>query len=341
MTYSKSASAAKLGITVEEFEKRTRKAGFKNTEDYWNSIGGEEAPLRQEITKQIVELDKQLDELTPYLSLSDEEKQTFLDKAVQEITPYYDEQKKRIEEGLQAGKVQTAEDILLNIREIEDTTKQVLAKYDLSQAETEEDFINRISDITATSEEDLTLKREDYKQRIENLKLEQIQTGTLTSGIGAKKVSEQERLKNLEEQILNRQKESDITAAETAKKYSLESIRLARQTAEQDRIRSIGTPTEVETLKQKELENAGLTDMSQLESEQAIKAKRAESGVTPISDKYALQNLEAEKLKAKESTAQELQADELAIKEQEYGLTREQILAEQAKKRAQLAAYGG
>lgn len=337
--FSKSASAAALGITNAEFEKRAKKAGFKTTEEYWNSIGGASAPLQQAIAKQMVELDKQLDELTPYISLSDEEKQGFLDKALQEITPYYERKTAELEAGLKEGKLRTAQDILTSMREVEETTKTSLAKFDLTTAQTEEEFVNRLSDITSTKGEDLATKRLDYQQRLESLKANQVQQGTLTSGIGAKKRTELGAEQQMGEATLERRSQADVSSLETAKKYSLDQVQLSRQAAEQARARTIGGTTEADLTKQQAMQTAGITDMNQLGSAAELARQQAERGITPITG-GAVQtaDLEAEKLKAQESTAQELQADELARKEAEYGMTRDQILAERARKASQVSA---
>jgi predicted transcriptional regulator len=341
MAYSKSAFAKQLGISTKELESRAKKAGFSNTEGYYNSVGGSSYPLIKEISKQVVELDRQIDELTPYLSLTDQEKQAFLDKAIEQITPYYERKKAEIEAGLKEGKVQTAEDILGNIKQVEEETRAELSGFDLTQAKTEEDFLNKIADITTSKNEDIAVKREDYRQRLENLKVEQIQGGTLTSGIGAKKRAEQERLKTMEESIIQRQADTNTQALETAKKYTIDQVALARQAAEQQRIRKIGTPSEVASTTASALQTAGLQDMSQLKSPEELARLRAERGIKPLSDNTLLPELQAEQQKAGIATQQELQADELARREATYGASITKIKAEQAKKASQLASLRG
>jgi hypothetical protein len=288
----------------------------------------------------MVELDRQIDELTPYLSLTDQEKEAFLQKALEQITPYYERKKSELESSIQEGKVRTAEDVLLTIKQVEEETKAELANFDLRNASTEEEFLNQLADVTATKNENVTAKREEYRQRLEDLKLNQIQSGTLTSGIGMKKRAEQERLKQIEESMIQRRAESDIASMETAKNYTLDQIQLARQAAEQERIRKIGTPTEVASTQQAAMNTVGLTDINQLKSPEELTRLRTERGISPIYDRTVLGDLEGERLRARESTAQELQADELARREAEYGAQRDKILAERARKAAQLNSYG-
>lgn len=340
-SYSKGDAAKSLGISREELASRAKKAGFDNTEEYYNSIGGVSAPIIEAISKEMVELDRQIDELTPYLSLTDEEKTAFLNKAIEQITPYYDRKTAELEASLKEGKVRTAEDILTNIRQIEEETKSELANYDLRTAQTEEDFLNRLADITSTKDEDIAVKREDYRQRLETMKANQIQQGTLTSGIGAKKRAEQERLKAMEEAQIARQAETQTISAETAKTQTIEQYTLARKAAEEQRVRKIGTPSEVASTTASALQTTGLTDINQLQSPEEIARLRAERGITPSYDQTQRPELLAEKQKAGVATQQELQADELARREQTYGLQRDKITAERAEKARRLATLRG
>lgn len=297
--------------------------------------------LVKTISNQVVELDRQIEELTPYLSLTDQEKQAFLDKAIEQITPYYNRKQAEIEAGIKEGKVRTAEDILTNIRTTEEETKAELAGFDLTTAQTEEDFLNKIANITSTKDEDIAVKREDYRQRLENMKVQQIQQGTLTSGIGAKKRAEQESAKALEESIIQRRAEASTIEAETAKTQTIDQYALARQAAEQQRIRKIGTPAEVASTQAQAMQTAGITDITQLKSPEELARLRAERGIQPIYDQTQLPELQAEKQKAGIATQQELQADELARREAEYGAQITKIKAEQAKKAASITSLRG
>jgi uncharacterized protein YjdB len=299
------------------------------------------APIIEAISKEMVELDRQIDELTPYLSLTDEEKTAFLNKAIEQITPYYDRKTSELEASLKEGKVRTAEDILGNIKQIDEETKAELANYDLRTAQTEEDFLNRLADITSTKDEDIAVKREDYRQRIETMKANQIQQGTLTSGIGAKKRAEQERLKSMEEAQISRQAETQTISAETAKTQTIEQYTLARKAAEEQRVRKIGTPSEVASTTASALQTTGLTDINQLQSPEELARLRAERGINPSYDQTQIPELQAEKSKAGVATQQELQADELARREQTYGLQRDKITAERAEKARRLSTLRG
>ena len=346
MPYSKGDAAKSWGISREELTARAKAAGYKDTKPYYYAMGGPSYPVIQSISKEMVALDRQIDELTPYLSLTDQEKQAFLDKAIQQVTPYYNRKTSELEASLKEGKVQTAEDILTNIRTTEEETKAELEKFDLNTAQTEEDFLNKLADITTSKDEDIAVKREDYRQRLETLKANQIQSGTLTSGIGAKKRAEQERLKTMEEAMIARKAETDTTAITTAKTQTIEQYQLARKAAEEQRIRKIGTPSEVASTTQQALQTTGLTDINQLASPQELARQRVERGIKPLTSQGTtsdtnLLELQAEKQKAGVATQQELQADELARREQTYGLERDKIMAERAKKAASIAALRG
>lgn len=293
------------------------------------------------ITKEIVALDRQLDQLGP-LGMTDAEKQAFLDKAIAQVQPYYDKKSAEIEQGITEGKVRTAEDNLLLIREVEQETTNALQQFDLSTAQTEEEFLNRLGFITAGADEDEAFKREEWRGRLENIKFNQIQSGIFSSGIGQKKRDEAERLKQMELDSIQRQESEAVTTAETSKRYTLENIRLAREAAQNKRERLIGAPADTEATKSNALGTLGISDISQLPSEADITAKRNERGISPIfsGGSNQLSDLEAERLKAVESRNQELQQNELAVREQTYQKERERILAERAKKASQLNSYG-
>ena len=340
MAYSKSKAAKSLGLGKKEFEKKARKAGFDNTEDYWNSIGGNSAPLQQEITKQIVDLMRQHDELLGPLGLTDEETQMFLEKAIAEIQPYYDRKSAEIEAGIKEGKVQSAEKILLNIREVEEEVTSQLAYYDLRTAETEEDFLDRISDITATSEEDLGIKRNQWSQRLEDVKASQVQGGTLTSGIGGIERGKEETTRDLELSRIERKSEAESARVTTQKKYDVENIRLAREKAEQDRIRKIGDPGQTAATRAASRETLGLGEGEELGSVAEVQRKRDERDITPLTGRESLfTELEEKRRIAIESRKQELQAGELAPREVERGFQRDKILSEAARKRSELERF--
>jgi len=341
MAYSKSKAAASWGISGDELKKRAKAAGYKDTEPYFYAMGGYSYPLIKSIQNEMVALDRQIDELTPYLSLTDEEKQAFLDKALEEVTPYYERKKKEIEAGIKEGKVRTAEDILTEIRTVEEETKAVLQKYDLSTAETQEDFLNKLADVTTTKAETLEEKKLDYQMRLENLEANQIQTGILTSGIGKKKIMEQQQLKTLEEQEIERRAQTEITGLETTKKYNLEQVQLARKAAEDERIRRIGSPEEAEATKKQAFGTLGITGYEGLKSPEELARQRTERGISPITDQTTLTDLESERIRAQQATGQELQADELARREAEYGAQIRKIEAERAKKAASLSSLRG
>lgn len=340
MAYSKSKAAKKLGISKDELEKRAKKAGFDTTEAYYNFIGGAAAPIISQIKKQIIELDRQLDKL-PSLALTDQEKENFLQKAISQVQPYYDRKVAEITQGVQEGKIRSAEDTLLYIRDVENEVGTTLANLDLSKAETEEDFINTLTQITAGLDENLDTKREDWRLRIENLKQNQIQSGIFSSGIGKEKREEAARLQQMEESQLQAGAQRQITGAETAKKYTLDQITLARQAAEKERVARIGAEDQTAAQKAAAMGILGITDPNQLGSKTAIDtARMSDARNISVYKPEALQEIEAERLKAAESRKQELQDEELAIRNQEYERQRQKILADKAAAQAKLNQYG-
>jgi hypothetical protein len=342
MAYSKSKTAKQLGISKDELNRLAKEAGFKHTEDYVNANGGVAGlitkRLRDKVTKEIVAIDRQLDALWD-IGLTDAEKQQFLDKAIAEVEPYYTNKKMEIEKGIQEGSIRTAEDILVTMREIDDETTQKLAYYDLENSQTEEEFITRLADITSSGEEDKAIKLDDWRQRVETAKVNQIQTGIFSSGVGQKKRLELENRKQLELQALERKTGAAQTAEETAKKYNLEQIKLARQAAEAERTRILGSPEQQEQTRSAALATTGYSDISQLPSETELQAQRTARGVSPIYDRSVLTDLESQRLADIESTKLELENQRKAEKEQEYERQRQKLLADRAAKYSQISGY--
>lgn len=342
MAYSKSKTAEQLGISKQELENRAKSEGYKSTEAYVSAYGGVAGLItksfRDAITKDIVEIDRQLDELFQ-IGLTQEEKDLFLQKAIETITPYYDEQTRRIQEGIREGEIRTAEDALQVIREVEQETSNKLAYYDLQTAETEEDFINRLADITATKEEDIQMKTMDWRDRIESVKLNQVQSGNFMAGWNVQERKDLEQRKQLELSQIERKAQVEQLGLETQKKYNLDAIRLARESAQQARQRQIGAPVETEETKQSALSTLGYNDMGQLPGATQIQQRREASGISPVYDKYALQNLEGNRLRDVEATKLELEEQRLAENKTAYEAQKQKLLADKAAKAAQLGSY--
>jgi hypothetical protein len=343
--YDKGATAKALGMTRDELTAAARKAGYNNSQDWVKASGGVSGLLTKkitdQITKQIIDLDRQLDNL-PGISLTDAEKQNFLDKAIAQVQPYYDRKTVEINKGIQEGKLRSAEDILLYTRDTENEIQTTLANLDLSQAQTEEEFINRLADITASADENIAVKQDQFRYQMEALKMNQIQSGIFSSGIGEKKRQAQTATEALAEKNIQNQSLREQTAATTAEQYSLEQIRLAREAAARDRAARIGAPDQAEQMKQQQLGALGLTDMSQLGSRADIEAARAQDARNVTTYKpEALTTLEEQRLKDVEATKQELQQQELDVRNQEYEKQRQKILSAKGTAQAQLAAYKG
>jgi hypothetical protein len=79
--------------------------------------------------------------------------------------------------------------------------------------------------------------------------------------------------------------------------------------------------------------------MSQLGSTAEIERQRQLSGITPVYDKYALQNLEGKRLADIESTKLELEEQRIAENKEAYERQRQKLLADKAAKASQLSSY--
>jgi len=292
--------------------------------------------LIQTLQGEIIGLDRQLDQLTS-LGLTDEEKEAFLQKAIQQVQPYYDRKSTEIQAQLDEGTLRTAEDQLLLIRGVEEETAQLLQQYDLSTAETEEEFADRLGALTAQTEDQIESKQYDWRQRMENVKFGQIQKGIFSSGIGKKKRTEYAEEEGRQIGAIQERASEQQTELERNKSYDIERIRLAREASQQRRIRQIGTPEETDRIKQEALDvTGGIT-----RSAAGITERRQEAGLpNTLQTKLAFTDLEEKRREAVESRKLELQEDELAIRDQTYDRQREKILAERARKASQLGTYG-
>ena len=295
-----------------------------------------------ELTRQaaqiISELDSKLSNLR--ITLTNSERDAFLQKAIDQITPYYDKKKAEIEKGIQEGKIRTAEDVLASIRDIQQTTETLLAKYDVTKARTDEELVNTLADITATSEEDLAMKRDDWRQRIDTAKQTQVQKDILTSGIGQKEIGNLQARQQLEEGAIQRRAGADITKAQTGAKYDLQTIALSRQAAEQERVRQIGTPEQQGATTQTALGTLGYTGMEQLPSQQQLALQRGLNPTTLYSPE-ALTTSEEERKRATESRRMELESGETAKRAAEYEAAKRAALTSAAKSSGNLSLYLG
>lgn len=299
-------------------------------EVYPNEVSDElaEKALEEEIANIVIEYDEQMSNIP--LVLTDEEKEQFLQKAIDQITPYYEEKKEEIQAGIKEGKIRTAEDILSKIREVRQETDEKLANYRVWEAETEEEFVNNIADITATKEEDLEMKRADWRDRIRQAKQGQVQTGVLTSGIGRKRVGEMLDREQMETGAIERRAEQARTEAETGRKYDLKRIALARESAERERIRQIGGPGEEADTTEAALATTGYGSLEELPSEAELARLRSERNQT-VYRPEALTDIEEERKRAIESRRMELETQEEAIRRQRREQLKKQTLADLAR----------
>ena len=316
--------------------------GGSSNQDYLRNQSAEK--LKDEIANTISDLESQLNNI-PGVSLSQAEMDNFLQKAINQVTPYYDKKKAEIEKGIKEGKIRTAEDLLYNIQAVKQDTENLLAKYDIRQAQNSEELANTLADITSRKGEDLALSRNLWTERLNTAKTNQVQSGILTSGIGKKVISNLLGRRDLEQQAIERRAASAETGARTTYKYNLEDIQQARKAVEEARNRKIGTPDQtLSTVNQLRgtlgynpatSSNDLFTGMPSREEELRLRAERNQ----PVYSPTALTNLGEEKMKAIESRKLNLQGDELAVRREAYRNRRQSILNRIADQRARLSSY--
>ena len=303
----------------------------------WGSTEDQSDKLIDEISDAIIELENQLNDI-PGVSLSQEEMDSFLEKAIEQVTPYYDTKKAEIEAGIKEGKTQAAEDILTDIRNIKAEVGEALQSLDISKAETEEEFVNTLADITSSRDEDIASKRFEWGERIKDAKQGQVETGVLTSGIGRKDIGNLESRQQAEQQAVERSAGAEETSLETGQKFDLERIALARQTVQRQREQQLGTASQEAETTSGALGTLGLSDMGQLPSETELARQRAERN-TSVYRPEALTDLGEEKSRAVESRKLSLQGEELSARQQREQAERNKIQSQISKKKTQLSTY--
>ena len=119
-----------------------------------NSVSAQSAEdeLKKNIINTIIDLDNKLAGLQG-VSFTQQEQDNFLNQALELVTPYYTTQKGILEAGVKEGKIRNMEDLAISMRDLQAGLEKTLSGLDISQAKTEEDFVNRLADITSTKEE--------------------------------------------------------------------------------------------------------------------------------------------------------------------------------------------
>lgn len=285
--------------------------------------------LEDQLVNAISELETKLNTLP--MEITESEMEQFLQRAVEQVTPYYEKKIAEIEKGVREGKIRSAEDVLTEIREVRGETDILLRKWDVEQAETEEELADNLASITARKEEDLALKRDDWRQRIETSKMEQVGAGTLTSGVGRKYIGELLGRQELEEAGIERRAGEAEVEEKREVKYDLQRISLARESAEKERVRKIGTPEEEAVTTGAALGTLGYGRIEELPSRTEIARRRGEEPVTTYKPE-ALIETEEERKRAIESRRMELVAQTRAEREQEKQALRTKTVSELARK---------
>jgi hypothetical protein len=287
-----------------------------------------------EVTKIINDLEDKLNAI-PNISFTQDELDNFLAKAIEQVKPYYDQRIADIEAGIKEGTIRNAEQMLKFMRDTQTEISGLLQKYDIDQARTEEEFINTLTDITASRDEDLGMKRDDWRNRLNDARMGLTQKGTLTSGIGMKQITDLLNRQQMEEESLVRRYGSKETEAETAKTYDLQQIALARQRAEADRLNKVGTPEQQAEAEAKLRETLGLTEGQALPTDLEMMQRQAGNNVTLYKQEDLVKLGEEQKL-AIEAKRMGFEQGETDIREKEYEAQRRQILSDMAKKQREL-----
>lgn len=272
-------------------------SGVGQTEEELTAYADEQ--MVDYVAQKMIELDMMNSNLDIFLT--DEEKDTFLKKAEEMILPYYEKRFAELEAGIKEGKIRTAEDLLIELRNSEADFDAQFKEMDLRNAETEEEFTDTLAQMTAQEGEDLETNKLNWIQRINSAGMSD-QTG----GLALKPFKREQG--NIERKAT--EAETNLTR-ET--KYTQERIALARQVAERKRTMAIGSPDQIAESKAGLVSEAGLenADISEIE----LARQRAARGIAPVMyGDQATTALEEEKKTAVLSRQRELEENEKAIK---------------------------
>lgn len=269
-----------------------------------------------ELANLLIELDNNISNIAG-MSLSDAEKDMYLQKAMEQVKPYYEKKRAEIEAGIKEGKIRTAEDLLMEMRQVSEVVTNEIANLDASKAQTEEEFVNTLAEMTRSKDVDAEANRISWMERVDSARKEANQAGysSDTGGFGLDSYNRQKRLAELSQSNIEGEFAAKKTAMETEKKYDLERIALARKAQEQKRMRIVGSPTEEAATKTALASTAGL-DENNLISEIEMQRRRAERGISPVYNSGALNDLTEQEKIAIESRKLALQDDELAARKQ-------------------------
>lgn len=303
-----------------------------------NASGGNTKQiLVNEISQQLIELEDKLAQI-PNVSFTQQEKDAFMQKAITDITPWYEKTKADIEKGIKEGKIRTAEDTLALVARVKMDVKNSFQKYDIEEAQTEEEFTQKLAEITSDSEEAVETKKYEWTQRLNDAKLGLEKSGIYSSGIGQKKLADLQARQEAEKAALERRTEVAKQQQETVKKFSLDRVAIARQAITDDRKRRIGDPVTTAQLETGAKAELGLGADQEIGSEADLAYQREQRN-TKVYDPTALDALEEDKYSRQASKFQTIQTEEKDARESEYESQRKVLLAQQAKKQLELNSY--
>lgn len=293
--------------------------------------------LVNEISNQMIELEDKLAKI-PNVTFSQQELDAFMQKAIAEITPYYEKKKLEIEKGIKEGKVRTAEDTLALISRVKMDVKNSFAKYDIDEVETEEEFVQKLAEITSSSTEAIETKTYEWTQRLDDAKLGLEKSGISSSGIGMKKIADLKARKEMEQAAIERRTEQAKAEQETVKKFSLDRVAIARKAITDDRLRRIGDPVATGQLESGAKGEIGLGADEEIGSEADI-AYRRQQRDTKMYDPTALDALDENKRTAQETTFTDIKQSEEDARQSEYESQRKAIQSQISKKQMELNSY--
>ena len=161
--------------------------------------------------------------------ITEETKARLQQQAMDLIKPYFDVELSNVTKQIGEQRLRTQEDYDQAVREIATSVTTELKKIDLTEAQSEEEFAQRMADIGATTEFNLDQARTAWADRMEGEIQGRVEAGLGFAGSTTERMGELERRRGSEMGELVRRGGVQQQAAETEAKYTKERAAAARE----------------------------------------------------------------------------------------------------------------
>ena len=221
-------------------ERRSRE--FDMQQGYVNSPEEDLAKLAADIIESYYKLSE---DALAELGVFNPDKEALREEAVALISPFFDQQLAEIQADIKEGRLQNIEDYNYRIQTITDNAIQALQPIAITEAQTEEELEQRLSDLGAREEYELAKTESDYETRRRAYEQSFIRSGKGFSGTMVEEMSRLAGQNALTQGEIARGTDVEEQAAQTKAEYTLERAQAARQEIEATKARETGRATQL------------------------------------------------------------------------------------------------